>query len=991
MEVIALTKELAVSKANELLALENNWVEIGDSPWDINKLMFELPLKWELSHLAIHEGKIVGYQIGSLKEGNAFLNKIIVNKDKRGLGIGKNLLKDFLDKCINNNIERIIFRVRTDNPAVQFYDKLKFSRKEGIEYGRGDGLPSYFYDTRIRDVLATLKNPEMQKFLEIGKEAAKKAGEHIIKLRKEGLDFSKKSDGSLVSNADIESEKLVIDYISKYYPNHNFVGEELGFKNNESNSDYLWTIDPIDGTSAYLNHENNFCVNIALLKGKETIIGTVYNPVTNEMFSSNGFISEMNNGALPLKKYRADNKPVLNFQAPKGKLNDINILLSLREEGEVKKVVEGGSPAYNLAQVAKGTHNHFIMYCDREAKMEDYAGPFLIVKGAGGVITDLEGKDIDPLMHKGYMVASSNSEGHKKLLNLLKENKFGEDQENGKVIFMGGFYGTGKSTLSIKLEKALGYKRFNSDITRRELEFQNYDIKDGDVIWGTLFWKAAKELDENKGVIIESTYLNEEQRKPDYDLAKSKNAEAIFMEVICPEKVAKERIASRPTSPDGIHVPTNRVEYYDKKKDLWKSVIDGLSRVDRKFISYLIYDSHEGKLYYGLLRDKHKKWAEEIAKSLGVELIPATHDIINSDKRYAISSKKISPSKPFISDDEINSVASVVKSGKHATGKVTELFENKIKEYIGVKYAKATTSGTTALHLGLKALGIIEGDEVIIPSYVCNNVLHAINYCGAKAVLVDIDSNYFDYGFNISAGMIRPSITKNTKAVIVPHLFGIPADMDEILKLGIPVIEDCCQSIGASYKGKKIGSMGIIGIYSFYATKVISTGHGGMIVTSDEKIKNNIDRLTRENHDEPYNIAFNYGLTDIQSALGIYQLDKLNIFMEKRKELAKKYNEAFENGKFKIFQYKEGAFPFRYLIKFNSPREKEDFRNALKDRGISIYPTVYRPLHRYLGLDAENFKNTEDAHETTMYIPLYPALTDEDVNYIIENVVNIIQ
>lgn len=153
MEIIPLTKDYAIEKADEILALEHNWKEIGDEAWDLGNLVYELPLKWELSHVALHDSIIVGYQIGSLKEGNAFLNKIVVDREKRGLGIGRKLLRAFLEKCLEKELERIRFRVRINNPAVEFYDKLKFTRLDGIDYGRADGLPSYFYDSLIKEVL----------------------------------------------------------------------------------------------------------------------------------------------------------------------------------------------------------------------------------------------------------------------------------------------------------------------------------------------------------------------------------------------------------------------------------------------------------------------------------------------------------------------------------------------------------------------------------------------------------------------------------------------------------------------------------------------------------------------------------------------------------------------------------------------------------------------------------------------------------------------
>lgn len=153
MEIIPLTKDYAIEKANEILALEHNWTEIGDEAWNIGNLLYELPMKWELSHVAILDGKIVGYQVASLREGKVFLNKIIIDKNIRGKGIGKKLLRAYLEKCLENKIERTIFRVRIDNPAVEFYDKLGFKKIDEIDKSRPDGVESFFYDNVIKDVI----------------------------------------------------------------------------------------------------------------------------------------------------------------------------------------------------------------------------------------------------------------------------------------------------------------------------------------------------------------------------------------------------------------------------------------------------------------------------------------------------------------------------------------------------------------------------------------------------------------------------------------------------------------------------------------------------------------------------------------------------------------------------------------------------------------------------------------------------------------------
>lgn len=158
MEILPLTRELAIEKADEILALEHNWTEIGDEAWDINNLLSDLPLKWELSHFVLCHKKVVGYQIGCMcsylgHNEKVQLKKIIVDRSMRKLGIGRKLLKPFLEKSLEKGIETIRFRVRTDNPAVSFYDKLGFHREDGVDRTRTDKISSYFYDTSIREVL----------------------------------------------------------------------------------------------------------------------------------------------------------------------------------------------------------------------------------------------------------------------------------------------------------------------------------------------------------------------------------------------------------------------------------------------------------------------------------------------------------------------------------------------------------------------------------------------------------------------------------------------------------------------------------------------------------------------------------------------------------------------------------------------------------------------------------------------------------------------
>jgi len=344
-------------------------------------------------------------------------------------------------------------------------------------------------------------------------------------------------------------------------------------------------------------------------------------------------------------------------------------------------------------------------------------------------------------------------------------------------------------------------------------------------------------------------------------------------------------------------------------------------------------------------------------------------------------------SRPYVNLEDSNAVAMQVMTGMHATGAKTEEFEKKMCSFIGMKYGKAINSGANALFISLKALGVGKGDEVVIPSYVCQSLMHAVYRCGARPVLVDITRNFIQKGFNINAENIQGAINGKTKAIIVPHMFGVPAEIDEIIKLGVGVIEDSAQGLGAEYKGKKAGSFGVISVFSFYATKIISTGQGGMIMANKIELKNKIDDLMKYDERDSYNIAFNYGLTDLQSALGIRQLEKLGMFIDRRREIGKRYDSAFSE-KFEIMKIDEGAFPFRYLVMFNSMEERDKMQMRLKEKGISCAKPVFKPLHRYLGLNGENFKNTEDAHSKVLSIPCYPALTDEEVEYVVGSILD---
>jgi len=247
-------------------------------------------------------------------------------------------------------------------------------------------------------------------------------------------------------------------------------------------------------------------------------------------------------------------------------------------------------------------------------------------------------------------------------------------------------------------------------------------------------------------------------------------------------------------------------------------------------------------------------------------------------------------SRPTLGPEAAQAVFDVISSGYIAEGSAVEEFEQSFAKYLNIRHAVATNSGTSALHLALLALEVGPGDEVIIPSYVCSALLNAVNYTGATPVLADICPRTF----NLEAADVKKRITDRTTAIIVPHLFGLAADLDALLALDVPIIEDCAQAVGAAYAQRPAGTFGAAAVFSFYATKVITTGEGGMVVTNSREIAGRIRDLKIYDQKDNYKIRFNYKMTDIQATLGLNQLQRLDAFIRRRKAIAEQYTRSFK-------------------------------------------------------------------------------------------------
>jgi perosamine synthetase len=341
-------------------------------------------------------------------------------------------------------------------------------------------------------------------------------------------------------------------------------------------------------------------------------------------------------------------------------------------------------------------------------------------------------------------------------------------------------------------------------------------------------------------------------------------------------------------------------------------------------------------------------------------------------------------SRPTIDQEEVAAVTAVLESGQLAQGAQVLHFEQALAALIGVGGAVAVSSGTAALHLALLALRIGEGDEVALPSFVCPALLNAIRYVHAIPALVDIDPETF----NIDVQDLKRRLTKKTKAVIVPHMFGLTADIREIVALGVPVIEDCAQALGSSYMGAPAGSFGVLSVFSFYATKVICTGEGGMIASGDRQLLERIRDLRDYDEKADDHLRYNYKLTDFQAAMGRVQLRKLPALVARRRAIARRYDEVLsERGlSVPVCPMDRDHIYYRYILRTEQAAE---LLAAGGEAGITYRRPVFKPLHRYLG--TTGYPETEAAFHQTVSLPLYPSLSDAEGETILRHVQSIMK
>ena len=358
---------------------------------------------------------------------------------------------------------------------------------------------------------------------------------------------------------------------------------------------------------------------------------------------------------------------------------------------------------------------------------------------------------------------------------------------------------------------------------------------------------------------------------------------------------------------------------------------------------------------------------------------------------------RIPLSAPDITEADIEAVAKTLRTPRLSMGPIMREFEYAVAGYVGVRHGVAVSSGTAGVHLSLRALGIGDGDEVILPSFTFIAVAHAVLYERAIPVFADIDP----VTLTLSPEKIEERITPRTRAIVVVHTFGYPADLAAILgiaaKHGLPVIEDACEAIGAEYRGRKAGGIGRIGVFAFYPNKPITTGEGGMVVTEDGSLAETIRALRNQGRKDTDGwsghrlLGYNYRLSELHCALGLSQAHRLEEILRRRTDRAVRYSEELRG--IPELMAPPLEIPggrvcwFAYVIRLNNDftrAERDLIFDEMAQRGIECgryFASIHRqPLYaRFAAGALGDLPTTEQVSARTVALPFFNALTNEQI------------
>ena len=369
-----------------------------------------------------------------------------------------------------------------------------------------------------------------------------------------------------------------------------------------------------------------------------------------------------------------------------------------------------------------------------------------------------------------------------------------------------------------------------------------------------------------------------------------------------------------------------------------------------------------------------------------------------------------------ISEDDIRSVVDVLRGDYLTCGPATTAFEYSLREVTGARYVSAVANGTAALHVAMLALGIGPGDEVIVSPITFAASANCVLYCGATPVFADIDPETW----NISPISIEEKITPRTKAIVAVDFGGVPVDLDSIRRIcdryDLALVEDAAHSLGSKLDGRPVGSIADITTFSFHPVKTVTTGEGGAVATSDPELAQRIELFSKhgitrkkelmEHSDEgswyyeQLELGYNYRISDIEAALGVSQLKRLNEFGEKRRQLVKYYNEHFSRipeVTYQVDEHSEETVRHLYCLRFDTKTlgvSRRFIFDALKAEGIGVnvhYLPVYRlPYYVHAGYENDCCPEANAYYEEAITLPLHCCMGNDDANDVVKAVRKVI-